>query len=145
MLGKPRGGISLPEYRLPLSIGAATFLPAVIAMYGWIPYAQWPVWLLQLCTALIGFGLILVLVPLSSYIVDSFGLYSASAMTIVLVSRCLGGTLLPLTVPLLTNWLGLGYGFLVLAIICLLLIPLPVVVMRYGSHWRQRSEYTRND
>jgi hypothetical protein len=89
--------------------------------------------------------LLMTMVPLSSYIVDSFGLYSASAMTMVLIARCSAGTLLPLAIPPLTDALGLGYGFLVLGAVCLALIPLPVAVMRYGSRWRQNSVYTRND
>jgi hypothetical protein len=66
-------------------------------------------------------------------------------MTIVLIARCLGGTLLPLTIPPLTGALGLGNGFLVVAGIFLALIPLPIGVMRYGPLWRQNSVYTRND
>lgn len=145
ILGKSTVGGSRPEYRLPLSIGGATLLPAVMAFYGWVPYAQWSVWLLLLAVALLGFVIITIWVPLSSYVVDAFGLYSASAMTMVLIARCLGGTLLPLAIPPLTDTLGLGYGFLILAAVCLALIPLPAVVMRYGSRWRQSSEYTRNN
>jgi hypothetical protein len=144
MLGKSRG-IAHPEYRLPFMIGGAVFLPAIVALYGWAPYAYWPVSVLLLAVALLGFIMIMIMVPMTSYIVDAFGLYSASAMTMVLIARCLGGTLLPLAIPPLTNALGLGYGFLVLAAICLVLIPLPAIVMRYGSRWRQKSTYTRND
>jgi hypothetical protein len=144
MLGKSSGGDSHPEYRLPLAIGGAILLPAVVAFYGWAPYAQWPVWLLLLAVALLGFAIIMIWVPLSSYVVDAFGLYSASAMTMVLIARCLAGTLLPLAIPPLTDTLGLGYGFLVLAAVCLALAPLPALIMRYGSRWRQNSEYTRN-
>lgn len=57
----------------------------------------------------------------------------------------ISGTLLPLAIPPLTDALGLGYGFLVLAGVCLALLPLPIVVMRYGSRWRQKSVYTRTD
>ena len=101
--------------------------------------------LLLLALALVGFTMILILVPLSSYVVDAFGLYSASAMTTVLVARGLAGTLLPLAIPPLTDSLGLGYGFLVLGAICLALLPLPIVIMRYGRIWRQESEYSRDD
>lgn len=145
MLGKSRGGTSQPEYRLPFMIVGAAILPAVVALYGWVPYARWPVPFLLLAFALIGFFILLIHVPLSSYVVDAFGIYSASAMTMVLIARCLGGTLLPLAIPPLTNALGLGYGFLVFAGICLVLTPLPVAVMRYGSRWRQSSPCTRNN
>ena len=144
MLGKSSGITAAPEFRLPFMIGAAAFLPAIVALYGWAPYAHWPISVLLLAVGLLGFVIILIWVPLSSYIVDAFGLYSASAMTIALIARCLAGTLLPLAIPPLTNALGLGYGFLVLATVCLALIPLPAAVMRYGSRWRQNSAYTRH-
>lgn len=144
-LGKARGGKSQPEDRLPFLIAGATLFPACVALYGWTPYAHWPVWVLLLLLAFIGFITIGMMVPLSSYIVDAFGLYSASAMTIILIARCLAGTLLPLTIAPLTRKLGLGPGFLVVAAVALALIPLPVAVMRYGSRWRQNSKYTKND
>ena len=119
-------------------------MPPVIALYGWVPNAHWPVQILLVVVALLGVVLIMTSIALSSYVVDAFGIYSASAMTVVLIARCLGGTLLPLAIPPLTNALGLGYGFLVLGAICVALIPLPVAVMRYGRHWRQNSVYTKD-
>jgi hypothetical protein len=120
-------------------------MPVTIALYGLIPEYHWPFYLLLLSVALMGTFLLMISVSLAAYIVDAFGLYSASAMTGILFARCLGGTLLPLAVPLITDALGLGNGFLVQAGICLALIPLPIGVMWYGSFWRQNSEYTRND
>lgn len=144
-LAKSHGGIGRPEFRLPFMIGGALFLPFVVALYGWVPYSDWSVYLLLVVVAALGFVSIVIGIPMSSYIVDSFGIYSASAMTVVLLTRCSMGTLLPLCIPLLTDALGLGYGFLVLAAICLVVIPLPVLMMRYGSRWRQRSIYTRTE
>lgn len=142
-LGKSHG-IGHPEYRLPFLIVGAALMPVSVAFYGWVPYSHWSVYLLLLAVAMMGFFLLMISVSLASYIVDAFGLYSASAMTIVLIARCLGGTLLPLTIPPLTDALGLGNGFLVVAGICLVLVPLPIGVMRYGPRWRQNSEYTRD-
>lgn len=144
-LGKSHGRPGQPEFRLPFMIGLAVLMPIVVAMYGWISYSHWPVMYLLIVVGLAGFILIVIMISLASYVVDAFGLYSASAMTIVLIARCLGGTLLPLAIPPLTGALGLGYGFLVLAGLCLAMIPLPIVVMRYGNHWRQKSAYTRVD
>ncbi|KAG0652167.1 MFS transporter prlG [Hyphodiscus hymeniophilus] len=143
-LGRSREGPSRPEDRLPFLIGGIAILPFIITLYGWAPYLHWPVGVLLLAMGLMGFALILTWVPLSSYVVDAFGLYSASALTGLLIARCLGGTLLPLAIPPLTDALGLGYGFLVTAAVCLVLIPLPIVIMRYGFSWRQRSVYTKD-
>ena len=142
-LGKSRGTISHPEYRLPLMIGGAIVMPIIVTLYGWTPYAQWPIYPLFLAVSLLGFVMMMIWVPLASYLVDAFGMYSASAMTMVLLARCLGGTLLPLAIPPLTDALGFGYGFLVLAAVCLVLIPVPIIVMRFGSQWRQLSMYTK--
>lgn len=144
-LGKNNGGITLPEFRLPFIIGGSAFFPLVITLYGWAPYAQWPVYLLLLAVALLGFLMIMIMVPLTSYIVDAFGLYSASALTMYIIARCLGGTLLPLAIPPLIDSVGLGYGFIVLAAVCVAFIPLPILLMRYGMIWRQNSKYTRSE
>ncbi|KAG9236763.1 major facilitator superfamily domain-containing protein [Amylocarpus encephaloides] len=143
-LGKSQGGPT-PECRLPLMIGGAFGMPLATTLYGWVPYAEWSVAILLMAVALVGLIMMLIWVPLSLYIVESFGLFSASGMTMVLVARCLGGTLLPLAIPPLTDSLGLGYGFLVLAAICAALIPFPVALMRYGSKWRTKSKYTNQD
>jgi hypothetical protein len=126
-------------------IGGACFLPLVVALYGWAPSEQWPVYILLLAVALLGFLMIMIMVPMTSYVVDTFGVYSASAMTMVLIARNLGSTVLPMGIPPLTEALGLGYAFVVLGAVCLVLIPLSVVLMRYGARWRQKSAYTRND
>lgn len=143
-MGKSRGGAQ-PEDRLPFMIGGAILFPGIVALYGWAPSAQWPVSIFLLAVCLLGFDMIMIMVPLQSYVVDAFGLYSASAMTMVLIARCLSGTLLPLAIPPLVEALGLGYGFLLLAGVCLALIPIPIAVMRFGAHWRQKSVYTMND
>jgi MFS family permease len=144
-LGKSRGGTAQPEYRLPFLIIGAVIMPLTVATYGWTPYAHWPVWVLLLSVAILGCFLLMISVSLASYVVDAFGIYSASAMTIVLIARCVGGTLLPLAIPPLTDALGFGYGFLVQAGILVALIPLPIGVLCFGRRWRQNSEYTRDD
>ena len=122
----------------------AVLMPSIVALYGMVPGDHWPVHVLLIVVALLGVVILMTSIALSSYVVDAFGIYSASAMTIVLIARCLGGTLLPLAIPPLTSALGLGYGFLVLGAIFLVLIPLPVAVMRYGRQWRQKSVYTKD-
>lgn len=134
-----------PENRLPLVIFGAFALPVVVALYGFIAQNQLPVMLLLVNVGLLGFSLVLGLVPVMAYVVDTFGLHSASAMTAVLIARCLMGTFLPLATVPVTNALGYGYGFLILAAISLAVAPIPVVVMRYGARWRQHSEYSKNN
>lgn len=134
-----------PEHRLPLVTFGAFALPLAVVLYGWTAELHLPVWLLLLSVILLGFCMIIGTVPMMAYVVDAFGRYSASATTSVLISRCLMGTFLPLTAAPLNARLGYGFGFMVIAALCLVLAPVPVFVMRYGGVWRQRSEYTRDD
>jgi hypothetical protein len=136
-------GIALPEHRMPLVIASAILVPVSTLIFGWTAQFHGPVSILLFSVGFLGFSLIIGMVPLMAYVVDAFGLYSASALTAVLITRCLMGTFLPLTVVPLTDALGYGYGFSVLAAALLVVAPIPLAVMRYGSRWRQSSEYTR--
>ncbi|KAK7890096.1 hypothetical protein LTR67_008561 [Exophiala xenobiotica] len=139
----PPGSEGQPEHRLPLVIVGAFTMPFVVACYGWIPALHLPLPLLLVCVGLLGTTLLLGFLPLFTYVVDAFQLYSASAVTAVIVMRCLIATFLPLVSEPLVRTLGWGWGFTVLAGVSLCCAPIPVFVFRYGARWRQRSIYTR--
>lgn len=129
---------------MPLVIASAILLPISVGFWGFSAQKQWPVAILLFSVGLLGFAILIGMVPLMAYVVDAFGNYSASALTAVLITRCLMGTFLPLAVAPLTNALGYGFGFLVLAGLCLGVAPIPIIVMRYGSRWRESSVYTED-
>ncbi|KAF2681977.1 MFS general substrate transporter [Lentithecium fluviatile CBS 122367] len=143
-LRSPSDARGKPEYRLPMAIIGAVFLPLAVTAYGWIAQFRLPVPLLLLSVALLGFTLLLTIIPLSAYVVDACGIYSASAMTGVIMTRCLMGTFLPLTTGPLAENLGYGWGFSCLGALSLSLAVVPVLILRYGEKWRQRSEVTRD-
>src|ERR1700753_466772 len=99
-------GATRPEYRLPVLLGGAFFMPVTIILYGWITQEHWPAWLLLLDVGVMGVSPIIGVVPLMAYVVDAFGQYSASSMTVVLITRCLASTFLPLAIGPLTSKLG---------------------------------------
>lgn len=138
-------GVGLPEYRLPLVLIGAFTIPISAAFYGWVPALRLPLVYCLAAVASMGLTGMLGFLPVMSYVVDAFGLYSASAMTAIIVTRCLMGTFLPLVTQPLVERLGWGWGFMVLAGFTLALAPIPAVVMRYGAKWRQRSSYTREE
>lgn len=123
----------------------AFLLPPVVALYGWAPELHWHVSVLLISVVLIGTSVVLCIVPMMTYITDAFGMYSASALTAVLMARCLAGTFLPLAVAPLTDMVGDGWGFTIHAGVCLIIAPAPALVYRYGAVWRQRSWYTRDE
>ncbi|KAG4222861.1 hypothetical protein PC116_g28665 [Phytophthora cactorum] len=137
-------GVGQPEYRLPLVIVGGFTLPLVAAWYGWNAQLRVPIVLLLLSVAIMGITLMLGFFPLYAYVVDAFGLYAASAMTAVIVTRCLAGTFLPLATAPLVDRFGYGIGLSILGAASFVLAPIPVLVLRYGSKWRQGSKYTRD-
>ncbi|KAH6627505.1 major facilitator superfamily domain-containing protein [Chaetomium tenue] len=138
-------GVGKPEFRLPLAIIGGFALPITVAAYGWAAHFRLPLVLLLFCVCAMGTALMLATIPVMAYVVDAFGLFSASAMTGIIVTRCLMSTFLPLaSAPLVERW-GFGWGFSVLAGLSLLLAPIPVVMLRYGERWRRGSRYSRDE
>lgn len=137
-------GVGRPEYRLPIAAAGSLLMPISIATYGWAAEYRAPLPLLLGASALVGFSLLICNMPIMAYIVDAFGEYSASALTGVMVCRCLSGTFLPLMVAPLTGHLGWGWGFMVLAAANLAVAPIPMLIMRYGPRWRMRSKYSQD-
>lgn len=136
-------GIGEPEFRLPLVILGGLTMPLAVAFYGWSAELRLPLPVILLSVCMIGVTMMLSFVPLSPYVVESFGLYSASAMTGLIVTRCLMGTFLPLATTPLVEKFGYGWGFTILAFVSFALAPIPAIVMRYGHRWRQFSKYSR--
>ena len=137
-------GVGLPEFRLPVAIIGALTMPLVIASYGWIAELRLGLHWQLLSVALIGTTMMLAMIPLMAYIVDAFGLFSASAATGLIVTRCLTSTFLPLaTVPLVDRF-GYGWAFTAFAALSLALAPIPMVMYRYGARWRRFSKYSRD-
>src|SRR3954468_4347122 len=68
-----------PEHRLPPMILGGTLLPIGLFMYGWT--SQYHVhWIAPIIgTALLGFGLMVTLIPTSTYLMDVYTVYAASA------------------------------------------------------------------
>ena len=133
-----------PEFRLPLTIAGAVALPIAVCLYGWTAEFVLPLPYMLVCTALIGCTLLLSYLPLVSYVVDAFGLFSASAMTGMIVLRCLASTFLPLAMSPLVQRFGYGLGFSILCGATLLLVPVPVLIMWHGARWRQHSKFSRD-
>ncbi|KAJ0122687.1 major facilitator superfamily transporter [Diaporthe amygdali] len=82
-------GIGQPEYRLPFIIIGSILFPIPVLLYGWATQWHLHVSVLLFAVVLLGIFLMFSFLPLMAYVVDAFGLYSASAVSAVIVTRCL--------------------------------------------------------
>lgn len=135
-------GLGLPEHRLPMCIIGALTLPPALALYGWCAHFRLPLALFIAAVICMRFSILLVLIPLMAYVVDACAIYSASALTGVIVLRCLSGAFVPLAMAPTVDALGYGWAFTALALVCLTLALVPLAVQRYGQTWRRSSPFT---
>jgi MFS family permease len=119
-----KGGEMKPEYRLlPLLLG---FILLSIGLF----WCAWPAqcagaWIMPLLgQVLFGMGLITSFMPITTYVVDAFTPYAASATAANTVLRSLSGALLPLVGPKMYTALGQGWGNTLLELITLASVPL---------------------
>ena len=133
---KENGGVFEPEMRLPISIYFSVFLPMTFFWYGWSAHykTHWIVPIIGLFPY--SFGGIGIFMPLTTYLVDCYPMYAASAIAANTVIRSLAGMLLPLAGPKMYETLGLGWGNSLLGFICILMIPVPLLLHRYGKKLR---------
>ncbi|KAL2134410.1 hypothetical protein VTI74DRAFT_249 [Chaetomium olivicolor] len=133
---KANNGVFEPEMRLPISIYFSLFLPPTFFWYGWSTYyhTHWIVPVLGLFP--FSFGIIGLFLPLTTYLVDCYPMYAASAMAANTVIRSLAGMLLPLAGPAMYERLGLGWGNSLLGFLCVIMIPVPLLLLRFGKKLR---------
>ncbi|KAH6676505.1 major facilitator superfamily domain-containing protein, partial [Halenospora varia] len=123
-------GVIKPEWRLwPMVLGFV-LAPLRLFLYG-------------VGAVLLGFSAYSVNIPATTYVVDIFGIYRASAMAALTIVRNLFFTLWPLAGPPLYRKLGYGWGNSVLAFMALAFAPLPFLLLKYGERirgWRRGVE-----
>lgn len=130
-----------PEYRLPPMVVGCVVLPLGMFIFAWTVqlHVHWifPI----LSTSVIGFGLVATTLAISTYLVDSFGIYVASAVATATMLRNIMATFFPLAGPSLYAKVGYGWGDTILAFVTLTFAPIPLILMKYGEGLRQKSRF----
>lgn len=137
---KTKDGKGKPEFRMPLVIVVSTFVPIGLLIYGWGAQRH-AFWLVPNIGAfLFAIGTIAAFQCVTTYLVDSFMRYAASAVAAVTVLRSLFGFAFPIFAPAMFRALGYGWGNTVLAIAAVGIgFPTPVLLWLYGERLRKRS------
>jgi hypothetical protein len=133
---KQKLGEMKPEHRLGTVVFGGPLVAVGLYCYGWSAQAQvhWIVPILG--TGLFGMGFMTFMMPISTYLIDSFTIYAASAISANILLRSIVGAVLPLIADRLYRGLGLGWGNSLLAFIALSTCPLPWLFYKYGERLR---------
>lgn len=127
-----------PEDRLPfyLVLPGSLAIPTGFFIYGW--GADFGVhWMVpQIGTAITGFGVIIILMCVQTYLVDTYTINAASAIAANTVLRSVLGALLPLCGLDIYDALGLGWGNTLFGLLALGVAPIPILFAIYGEKLR---------
>lgn len=138
--GKP-----VPEARLaPMAIGGFLFTIGLF-WFGWTssPHISWVPSVIA--TAFIGAGFNVIFQQCINFLIDTYGLYAASAVSANTFLRSLLAAGLPLAAPPMFHNLGVGPAMSILGGIATLAIPVPFVFMKYGLALRKMSAFAPVD
>ncbi|SCU84824.1 LAFA_0D12222g1_1 [Lachancea sp. 'fantastica'] len=136
--GKP-----LPEARLRTMVIAGIVFPIGILWFCWTGNYPDKVHFMvpTVAGSFIGFGLIGIFLPCFNYIIDSYLFLAASAIAGNTFMRSSFGASFPLFAGFMFENMGVNWAGLLLGLFALCMVPVPLLLMKYGKQLRQRSKF----
>ncbi|KAM3433217.1 hypothetical protein MY4824_006140 [Beauveria thailandica] len=131
-----------PELRLWFAmLGPAFAIPISLFWMGWTARPDISIWSPILAAVLFGFGMSGMFICVYLYVIDSYEVYSASALTFAsLVRYFAAGGMTVAGIPFYEN-MGTAYTLTILASISLVLVPVSYLLYFYGHKLRARRKY----
>ena len=138
-------GIPIPEARLYLSIpGSVIGVTGGMFVYGWTSFQSVPWMAPTVGLAMVGCGIVIVVLAAADYVVDAYADFAASAVAALVLVENVVAAFLPMASTKLYISLGLRWASSVLAFASLALSCAPVVLIIWGSRIRARSPLMKN-
>ncbi|VEU22203.1 DEKNAAC103213 [Brettanomyces naardenensis] len=136
-------GRIVPENRLPPMLCGAVSFPVGVLWFCWTGnYADKIHWIVPTISGIFtGFGAMAIFIPSLNYIVDSYLLFSASAMAANTFLRSAFGGAFPLFAQFMFENMGTNWAGLLLGLFAIALIIFPLLFMKYGCKIRSRSRF----
>lgn len=139
---KKKGGL-VPEARLIAMVGAGVIFPIGILWFCWT--GNYPHKIHWMCPTVagsfIGFGLMGIFLPCLNYIIESYLPMAASAVAANTFMRSAFGASFPLFAGYMFHGMGVGWAGLLLGLFAAAMIPVPLILLKYGPAIRRRSKY----
>jgi hypothetical protein len=138
-----RGELPPPEARLPPAMVGSLALPIGLFWFAWTnsPKVHWIASVAA--GAPFGFGMVLVFLSITNYLIDSYTIFAASVLAANSVLRSLFGAAFPLFTTQMFDNLGIHWASSIPAFLALLCVPLPFLFYRYGPAIRERCAFAK--
>ncbi|KAK8021495.1 MFS multidrug transporter [Apiospora arundinis] len=135
-LGGPK-----PEARLPHLIFLSWLIPVGLFWFAWTANAHWASCIVSGIP--FGIGFVTLFLGITSYLIDCYGKYAASALAANAILRSLFGAVFPLFSYEMYTKMGVAWATSVLGFVAVAMAPLPYIFYRFGPHIRGRSTFHR--
>ncbi|CAA7267626.1 unnamed protein product [Cyclocybe aegerita] len=144
-MDRSENGRAPPEARLHMAILGAVLTPIGLWWFAWTsrPSIHWSVPILAGLP--FGTGISQILQSLTTYLMDTYNVYFASAIAATVVLRSLCGAVFPLFSPAMFNALGDEWAMSVFAGLATACMPIPLLFWKYGWWVRSRSNFAYKD
>ncbi|PLB55493.1 MFS general substrate transporter [Aspergillus steynii IBT 23096] len=134
-----------PEIRLWYTmLGGAPAVPISLFWMGWTSNPSISIWSPLVASVLFGFGITTIFIVAYMYLIDSYGIYSASALGFLVFTRyAVAGGVTVAGGPIYRA-IGVHYTLTILGSISGVMTLVPYLLYVYGPRIRKRSKYAVN-
>ncbi|MCJ1475355.1 hypothetical protein MMC13_004017 [Lambiella insularis] len=134
--------VPVPEWRLPPVIAGGASFAAGLFWFGWSGYRADIHWIVPTLSGLLtGFGLLAIFLQSLNYIVDAYLMFAASAIAANTFLRSLAAAAFPLFATYMFQGLGVNWAGTLLGCVAAVLVPIPVIFLKYGARIRKKSKF----
>jgi multidrug resistance protein len=130
-----------PEFRLEIALIAAPLFAGSFFWFAWTSNPSISFWAPMMSGSIIGFSILWIFLALFNYVIDTYLFVAASALAANTVCRSLVGAAFPLFARQMYERLGTPWASSLLGFIALAMVPIPLVLMKYGGALRAKSKY----
>jgi len=135
-------GCPPPENRLYGALVGGPCLVIGIFWMGWTgEYSSIPWYAPAISTVLLGISITLIFISFSAYLLDTYLMYSASALGATVIIRSGVGATFPLFTSQMFTRMGVNWAATVLGLVGLLLTCSLFMFFKFGSRIRARSKF----
>ncbi|KAL7807034.1 major facilitator superfamily domain-containing protein [Trichoderma aethiopicum] len=132
-----------PEFFLWYALIGAPAIPISFFWMGWTAYPSISIWSPILASVLFGFGMFSVFVSTYMYLIDTYEMYAASALTMItLVRYVASGGMIEISIPMYEN-LGVHWALTMLGLIALVFTAVPYAFYKFGPWIRSKSRFAK--
>ncbi|KAI5122575.1 hypothetical protein M0805_004792 [Coniferiporia weirii] len=130
-----------PENRLDIAIIAAPVFAIAFFWFGWTSYPSISYWAPMLSGLAMGLSVVFIFLALFNYMIDAYLFVAASALASNTVARSSAGAAFPLFATQMYDALNPRWASTLIGCVAVVLIPIPLVLKRYGAKLRENSKH----